>query len=322
MASPRLLSIVVPCYNAGAAIVTLMQMIAAQLDDDCELIVVNDGSTDHTGHALRGFAKSHRGPGHIHIEETANAGAARARATGLAMSTGEFVYFCDSDDVMQADFVACFRASVLRYPALDMLFFSSDMAVEQADGSLQRLRAKLHYAEAHVFADGAALLDYNLRHRMYSAAVWTYVARRALIERSGASFTHRHAHEDHLFTLRALIGAVLVVAVPDTLYVQRVRPGSLTNSSKTSAYLLDRIRAFDEADAFLRAHRIGARALYQLWSFEAIYSMLKAHRSLLPAVLFSKTGAVYAVRHIPALWALLVAKMRRAAQRAPLHPTR
>ena len=296
-----LLSIVVPCYNVGAAMLPLLQRISAQMADDCELVLVNDGSTDDTGATVRAFLSGHAGPGRITLSETPNGGAAKARALGLSLASGDFVYFCDSDDVMQPQFVATLRANLGQFPALDLLFFSSEIAVAEG-GRLRRLGRKLEYHQRHVFDSGAALLEHNLRQHMHTAAVWTFVARRALLVESGASFTHRGAHEDHLFTLSALLRARLVLAVPDLLYTQTLRPGSLTNSAKNAAYVLDRIAAFNEADRLLHNGSVALRRLYDAESLDAILLMLRDNRRLLPAVLMQRVGLVYfGARLVPML---------------------
>ncbi|MBB3694662.1 glycosyltransferase [Sphingomonas sp. BK580] len=291
-ASPVFLSVVVPCYNVGAAIDALLASVTAQMSDADELVLVDDGSVDDTAARIRAFvARSPRGA-QIVLEQTPNAGAARARALGLSLARGEFVFFCDSDDVLDPGFIATLRREHARYPAMDLLFFSSEMVTER-DGRLIPVAPKVAYAQARTYADGSELLAHHLRQRMYTAAVWTYVARRALIERSGAAFTDRSAHEDHLFTLTVILSARLIVAVPDLLYRQRVRDGSLTNSSKSASYVVDRITAADEAMVALRDRPAPLRRLYDDWSFYSVMWMLWDNRDLIGAVARTPEGRAY-----------------------------
>ncbi|NGZ88047.1 glycosyltransferase family 2 protein [Duganella aceris] len=285
-----LLSVIVPCYNVGVDIQRLLRSITTQLASDCELVLVDDGSTDDTAAQIDAFVAGYTGAGHIVARTTPNAGAAKARAHGLTLASGEFIYFCDSDDIFQPDFVATFRRSLAEHPGMDLLYFSSDVVVADGDG-LRRVAPKVAYRERHVFRQGGELLAHNLAQGMYTAAVWTFVARRALIERSNAVFTPRKAHEDHLYTLRAIMGARLIVAVPDLLYRQKIRIGSLTQSKKNSAYLVDRITAYQEADAFLRECGFPQRAAYDRWSLRGMLSIIKENRALLPAVLLRPAGA-------------------------------
>ncbi|MBW6528258.1 glycosyltransferase [Sphingomonas sp. RHCKR7] len=291
-AAPVFLSVVVPCYNVGPAIDELLAAVTAQMGDDDELVLVDDGSVDDTAARIRAFvARSPRGR-QVVLKQTANAGAARARALGLSLARGEFVFFCDSDDLIDVDFIATLRRQQALHPAMDLMFFSSAM-VTARDGRLVPVAPKVAYAEARRYEDGGELLAHHLRQRMYTAAVWTYVARRDLIERSGAAFTDRGAHEDHLFTLKVILAARLIVAVPDLLYRQRVRDGSLTNSRKSASYVIDRITAADEAMAALRDRPAALRRLYDDWSFYSVMWMLWDNRDLVGAVARTREGRAY-----------------------------
>ena len=316
-----LLSIVVPCYNVGAAMLPLLQRVSAQMADDCELVLIDDGSTDGTAATVQAFQAGYDGPGRIALTVTPNAGAAKARELGLSLARGRFVYFCDSDDIMRPSFVAVFRRTLAQFPALDLLFFSSEIAVVEP-GGMRRLGRKVEYDRQHVFDHGAALLEHNLRQHMHTAAVWTFVARRDLLAAAGASFTRRGAHEDHLFTLSTMLHARCVVALPDLLYTQTLRAGSLTNSAKNARYITERISAFNEADALLRASAPDLRALYDAESFDAIAAMAAENRRLLPAVLAGPVGLGYFAARAPRVLARLGGRVLRAARRrlAPRAP--
>lgn len=303
-------SVIVPCYNVGPAMTDLLRDITQQMDDDCELVLVNDGSTDDTSARIRAFIAGSARGGQIVLKETPNAGAARARSTGLGLARGEFVFFCDSDDLIGGDFIAQVRKQAGLHPQMDLLYFSSTM-VSDSGGRLLPVGSKVGYAEARSFARGGELLRHHLSRGMYTAAVWTFVARRSLILDSGAAFTDRVAHEDHLFTLKVIMGARLIVAIPDVLYRQKVRPGSLTNSRKNARYVIERITAYREADRFLRG-KTAPRALYGRWSFHSVVYLLRDNRALLPQVLCSGDGARFFAAHAVDVLELLA---RAAARR-------
>ncbi|WP_277980598.1 glycosyltransferase family 2 protein [Sphingomonas phyllosphaerae] len=314
-ASPIFLSVVVPCYNVGPAIDELLASITAQMGDSDELVLVDDGSVDDTAARIRTFvARSPRGA-QIVLEQTPNAGAARARALGLGLARGDFVFFCDSDDLLDAGFVATLRREHARHPAMDLLFFSSDMVTER-DGRLVPVAPKVAYAQARTYADGGELLAHHFRQRMYTAAVWTYVARRELLARSGAAFTDRGAHEDHLFTLKVILSARLIVAVPELLYRQRVRDGSLTNSRKSAGYVVDRITAANEAMAVLRDRPAMLRRLYDDWSFYSVMWMLWDNRDLIGAVARTREGRAYLAARPLRLLGFAARAARRGLRRA------
>jgi glycosyltransferase involved in cell wall biosynthesis len=84
-------SIVVPAYNEEGTIGPVLDRLE-RLDLDCEIIVVNDGSTDGTAQALSG-----RETGQVRIEHKANGGKGTALRRGFELALGDIVVVQDSD---------------------------------------------------------------------------------------------------------------------------------------------------------------------------------------------------------------------------------
>lgn len=91
-----LLSVIVPSYNYGHLLGRALDSVLDQLADECELVVVDDGSTDETPRLLEAIAAGR--PSGFRWLRQDNAGAAAARNTGLRASRGSHVLFLDADD--------------------------------------------------------------------------------------------------------------------------------------------------------------------------------------------------------------------------------
>lgn len=89
------LSVVVPVHNGAAWLAETLQSIYAQTWADFELILVDDASTDNLREVLAS-QQDHR-LYVLHLEK--NAGVAGARNAGIARARGQFVAFCDADDL-------------------------------------------------------------------------------------------------------------------------------------------------------------------------------------------------------------------------------
>ena len=89
--SPLLISVVITCYNHGKYLRQAIESILAQTYRDVEIIVVDDGSTDHTKFVVDNYPQ-------VKYVYQANQGLSSARNTGVAHSKGEFVCFLDADD--------------------------------------------------------------------------------------------------------------------------------------------------------------------------------------------------------------------------------
>lgn len=90
-----LVSVVVPVYKVEQYISRCIESILNQTHQNLELILVDDGSPDRSGEICDEYAlKDSR----IKVIHTPNGGVSRARNTGLACATGEYLLFVDSDD--------------------------------------------------------------------------------------------------------------------------------------------------------------------------------------------------------------------------------
>ena len=100
--SPKV-SIIIPIYNAEPYIDQCVQSILSQSFHDWEMILINDGSRDHSLKICEHLAgKDDR----IHVLSQSNMGVSSARNTGLMNAVGEYVTFIDVDDYVGNDFFA------------------------------------------------------------------------------------------------------------------------------------------------------------------------------------------------------------------------
>lgn len=88
-----LVSIIIPTYNREAIIGAAVESALSQTYPHKEIIVVDDGSKDHTLHLLKNYGSS------ITVIPQSNGGPSKARNRGVMESKGEIVSFLDSDDL-------------------------------------------------------------------------------------------------------------------------------------------------------------------------------------------------------------------------------
>ncbi|MBO5563927.1 MAG: glycosyltransferase family 2 protein [Bacteroidales bacterium] len=102
--SVPVLSVVIPCYNTAPYLETCLESVAGQTYRDIEVLCVDDASTDGTAALLRMWAE--KDPRIRCIFFARNSGVSAARNAGLSAARGEFVYFLDSDDWIDPDYLA------------------------------------------------------------------------------------------------------------------------------------------------------------------------------------------------------------------------
>lgn len=101
------ISIVIPVYNVERYLARCLDsVLAAARGRDCEIICVNDGSTDGSEAILERYADQ------VRIITKANGGLGSARNAGLDVMTGDYVMFVDSDDWIPEWTIARFAAVV------------------------------------------------------------------------------------------------------------------------------------------------------------------------------------------------------------------
>lgn len=81
-----IISIIIPVYNGEKFIADTIQSLRKQsLYSICEIIIVNDGSTDHTQQICESFAQKED---NIHIQNKKNQGVSVARNDGIRQARG------------------------------------------------------------------------------------------------------------------------------------------------------------------------------------------------------------------------------------------
>lgn len=99
----QVVSVIVPAYNVAGTIHETLLSVRSQTHTALEVIVVDDGSTDHTRQVVeRHIADDPR----IRLLHQANAGVASARNAGLAEATATYLAPIDADDLWQPDKIA------------------------------------------------------------------------------------------------------------------------------------------------------------------------------------------------------------------------
>ena len=90
------ISVVVTTFNRGARIAATLDSVLAQTVAPCEILVIDDGSTDDTADWITAHYAAHSS---LRVIRQPNAGVAAARNRGLNEARGEFVAFLDHDDI-------------------------------------------------------------------------------------------------------------------------------------------------------------------------------------------------------------------------------
>ena len=114
------LSIIVACYNIEKYIADCLNSILPQLTEECELIVINDGSTDSSLQIIREIRKMDN---RCQCFSYHNGGLSTARNRGFTHSKGQYLWFVDGDDFIADDAIKVLL-STIKYGDYDIIGFN------------------------------------------------------------------------------------------------------------------------------------------------------------------------------------------------------
>ena len=113
-----MISVIIPLFNKEAYIAKTLESVLKQDHTDFEVIVIDDGSTDHSTDIVRSI----KDPRVILICQK-NGGVSSARNHGIEEATGDYITFLDADDVWRPDFLRKMDMLTKEYPSFS--FFCS-----------------------------------------------------------------------------------------------------------------------------------------------------------------------------------------------------
>ncbi len=216
------ISVIIPAYNIEDLLEKCVSSVAGQdyPRDLLEVIVVDDGSADATGKKADELASRYDNVSVVHKK---NGGSSSARNAGIAVATGDYLGFVDSDDFVSPDMYRLLADAAVRYDA-DMVQISRDEIAE--DG--KRLPDVVVPPEREVVVEPLEHLRSLLMHTG-DASFCTKLTKRALFTED-MRFPEGELNEDFYLMIFMLQKVNRLVVLPDQCYHVFYRTGS--NSRK------------------------------------------------------------------------------------------
>ena len=213
-ASPPLVSVIVPAFNAALTLRETISSALASTYRDIEIIIVDDGSTDATAAIAQEFVRSDN---RVRLECTAGGGVSKAFNVGLALARGTYVARLDADDLWHATKIGKQVSFALSTPDAPFIY----TFVRYIDGQGRVLRdAAPQRFPGHALCRG-----------LYESLVGgnsSALMRRSTIAEIGGYEESLASWEDLLLQLR-ISERHQLAHVPEYLVGYRVRPGSLSS---------------------------------------------------------------------------------------------
>src|SRR6185437_8063443 len=242
--TPRI-SVVVAFFNNEDDLGDCLDSIAAQTHPDLEVIMVDDGSSDHSAEIAR--AKAAADP-RFTLLQPGHGGPGGARNRGVERARGEYLAF-DGDDVLPANAYELLLHTLERSGS-DFVSGAVDRVGPKgiAPSALHSLALKGRQTGTHVTRTPRLL---------YDVSVWNKLFRRSFWDQHQLSYPEGVVWEDLRLMTKAHVLARAVDVIPDIVYYWRERAQgrlSITQSRTSVANLRDRVTAMNDIDQFIAAH--------------------------------------------------------------------
>lgn len=175
------ISIIIPVYNVADYLTECIESIAVQEYKDCEIILVDDGSTDGSEKLCDEYAARDN---RVKVIHQRNQGAVSARKNGLRKAEGEYVVIVDSDDYIDKSLLKRLNAIIDEYNP-DIIKYSCKRFSENS-GVIQSNKFKNEYFNRYNIDAVLSSVMYdkdipglNFGSIMYS--LWSGAVRRELL---------------------------------------------------------------------------------------------------------------------------------------------
>lgn len=290
----------VPVFNVREYIESALDSIVQQKTPPSEVIIIDDGSTDGSSEILERYT-------HLpnwRIVKTQNGGLGPARNLGRMLAKSEYIYFFDSDDVLESNFIEKMQQAIKEYDTPDMVMFSGQSFHD--DGFDHPLSPAYKRTLSGVFERDAGLISGMQRRGESFGSACLYLSKAELWSKNRLSFPPiLHEDEAVLFPLLAL--SEKTVVLPEVYFHRRVRAGSIMTSGVDARNVSGILRVVHETMEFMAREPALVEPGIYAWRARV------AQFGFRYLVLCRKTG-------VPISWAAIVASL--IAARSTRYPLR
>ncbi len=229
MSDRNKVSIIIPIYNVEEYISKCIDSVLAQVISPYEIILIDDGSTDHTYNICESYEKKYN---NIKLISQENQGVAAARNRGIEEANGDWILFIDSDDIINEnllkDFLP-FLKSDFDIGLFGFKYFKNQPNKDEIDSNAFHFLTKSDL-------DGLipALFNRDLkqvfnREKIKIASPCRFYRRKLLIDENIRFPVGIKTGEDAVFNLYVLKNATNAIYNESPYYLYRKRDESVTN---------------------------------------------------------------------------------------------
>lgn len=237
-------SIIIPVYNVEKYIVRCLASVIKQTYRNLEVVLVDDRSPDNSMSVAKKYITKHfvNDIHFVYLYHDINLGLSAARNTGLRKSSGDYVYFLDSDDELEVNCIEVLVKPLLTNP---VDFVIGDYTPIGFNTIIPPLRISTGYYS------GDSIISHFFQWNWYVMA-WNKLCNKKFLLKYNLFFKENLIHEDDLWSFKLACCSADMFVVKEKTYIYYSRPKSIMSSlnyekeKKAWTSILTEIRQFQQ----------------------------------------------------------------------------
>ena len=250
------LSVIIPIYNGAQYVKKLVENIEtmnADMGKEIEILLINDGSTDNSSELCQQMVSKYA---NVNAFNKKNGGISSARNEGLKQANGEYITFCDHDDILIKGYASFIKT--LKDNKCDILIANHALR-DQDDDELYKSelitrnevcdKEKINFL-VRLLAGGTYCYEGNNLNQHFTnfpPSVWNCIFKKEVIFKNDIHFRRFVDYEDDwIFLIDNLLGAEKVFLSRDLFYCWTVNPKSESHTHKYIPNLCSKLKPLME----------------------------------------------------------------------------
>ncbi len=213
-------SVVIPVYNVEKYIDRCLSSVINQTYSFIEIILINDGSQDHSANICDNIASK---DDRISVIHKKNEGPSAARNLGTKLARGEYILYVDSDDELPSDAIESLVTKLNEYPQSEIIIGEIHSAPKDPFGYHFSYYKNVDYIEDNLWIRQHF---YKTNHRLPTNPV-NKLIQSSFLKENELSFKEGIIHEDELWMFFLVQKASKIAFVHKNTYIRHINPGSI-----------------------------------------------------------------------------------------------
>lgn len=227
------ISVIIPVYNISKYILECLKSVEKQKTEDCEIIIVDDGSTDESYEIIKNYISTRT---QYKLLRQENAGLSAARNTGIKVAKGRYLLFLDGDDLLKDEALPKLE-SVIKNKDIDIVL-NQYVKLDDSTGEIKEDNARFILKDIEPMAAYDKIVN---KSDMWISA-WNCVVSRKFIIQNKLYFEKGILHEDELWVPMIFMKARNVIVNNNVVHIYRINRDGSIMKTKNIKRELDKIR--------------------------------------------------------------------------------